>query len=275
MSAHRKAAGRLPSTGGSGNLPSVWPIVTLREVVDFNPRFGQDELADDSLASFIPMRCVEEESGRFEPLGDRKVKDIRKGYTPFRDGDVIFAKVTPCMENGKAAVLKGLTNGVGFGSTEFFALRPKKGLEAKYLFHFVLQGNFRRDAARNMTGAVGLRRVPKSYLEQQPMPLPPPAEQRRVVAEIEKQFTRLEAGVAALRRVQANSSATAPPSSKPPAKAALSPPRPNSPKPEIGNQNLKAAKDFSPASSSNAGKTGTVGANTKNLLNLTPIIFPS
>lgn len=150
------------------------------------------------------MRCVEEESGRFEPLGDRKVKDIRKGYTPFRDGDVIFAKVTPCMENGKAAVLKGLTNGVGFGSTEFFALRPKKGLEAKYLFHFVLQGNFRRDAARNMTGAVGLRRVPKSYLEQQPMPLPPPAEQRRVVAEIEKQFARLEAGVAALRRVQAN-----------------------------------------------------------------------
>ena len=179
-------------------------IVPLGEVVDFNPRFGKDELADDSLASFIPMKCVEEESGRFEPLGDRKVADVRKGYTPFRDGDVIFAKVTPCMENGKAAVLKGLTNGVGFGSTEFFALRPKNGLEANYLFHFILQSNFRRDAARNMTGAVGLRRVPKSYLAQQPIPLPPLAEQQRIVAEIEKQFTRLEAGVAALRRVRAN-----------------------------------------------------------------------
>jgi len=84
------------------------------------------------------MKCVEEESGRFESLGDRKVAEVRKGYTPFRDGDVIFAKVTPCMENGKAAVLKGLTNGVGFGSTEFFALRTKNGLETNYLFHFIL-----------------------------------------------------------------------------------------------------------------------------------------
>jgi len=179
-------------------------IVPLVEVVEFNPRFGKDELADDSLASFIPMKCVEEESGRFEPLGDRKVSEVSKGYTPFRDGDVIFAKVTPCMENGKAAVLKGLTNGVGFGSTEFFALRPKNGLDANYLFHFILQSNFRRDAARNMTGAVGLRRVPKQWLEQQTIPLPDPDEQRRIVAEIEKQFTRLEAGAAALRRVQAN-----------------------------------------------------------------------
>ena len=179
-------------------------IVPLVEVVEFNPRFGKDELADDSLASFIPMKCVEEESGRFESFGNRKVAEVRKGYTPFRDGDVIFAKVTPCMENGKAAVLKGLTNGVGFGSTEFFALRPKNGLDANYLFHFILQSNFRRDAARNMTGAVGLRRVPKSWLEQQTIPLPEPDEQRKIVSEIEKQFTRLEAGVAALRRVQAN-----------------------------------------------------------------------
>jgi type I restriction enzyme S subunit len=183
---------------------SRWSDVPLGEVVDISPRFGKDELADDSLASFIPMKCVEEESGRFESLRDRKVAELRKGYTPFRDGDVIFAKVTPCMENGKAAVLKGLTNGVGFGSTEFFALRPKNGLEANYLFHFILQSNFRRDAARNMTGAVGLRRVPKQWLEQQTIPLPKPDEQRRIVAEIEKQFTRLEAGVAALRRVQAN-----------------------------------------------------------------------
>ncbi len=180
------------------------PIVPLGDVVEFNPRFSKDELADDSLASFIPMKCVEEESGRFESLGDRKVVEVRKGYTPFRDGDVIFAKVTPCMENGKAAVLKGLTNGVGFGSTEFFALRPKIGLDANYLFHFILQSNFRRDAARNMTGAVGLRRVPKSWLEQQSIPLPPLDEQRHIVAEIEKQFTRLEAGLVALRRVQAN-----------------------------------------------------------------------
>jgi type I restriction enzyme, S subunit len=193
-----------PRPGQKVTKTTTWKLVSLGEVVDFNPRFGKEELADDSLASFIPMKCVEEESGRFEPFGDRKVSEVRKGYTPFRDGDVIFAKVTPCMENGKAAVLKGLTNGVGFGSTEFFALRPKDGLNANYLFHFILQSNFRRDAAANMTGAVGLRRVPKSWLEEQTIPLPDPDEQNRIVAEIEKQFTRLEAGVAALRRVQAN-----------------------------------------------------------------------
>ena len=194
MSANREATGQMARVR----------YVPLSEVVEFNPRFGKDELHDDSLASFIPMKCVEEESGRFESLEDRKVAEVRKGYTPFRDGDVIFAKVTPCMENGKAAVLKGLTNGVGFGSTEFFALRPRKDLEPKYLLHYILQSNFRREAARNMTGAVGLRRVPKSYLERQSIPLPSLPEQRRIVAEIEKQFTRLEAGVAALQRVQAN-----------------------------------------------------------------------
>src|SRR5207248_3532008 len=132
----------------------VWKTMLLGEVIDFNPRFGKDEFADDSLASFIPMRCVGEESGRFESLGDRKVAEVSKGYTPFRDGDVLFAKVTPCMENGKAAVMSRLTNGIGFGSTEFFALRPKEELEAKYLLHFILQKSFRREAARNMTGAV-------------------------------------------------------------------------------------------------------------------------
>ncbi len=181
-----------------------WPIVVLSQIVEINPRPKEGELRDDSFLTFLPMRRVEEESGRFAPLGDRKVKEVRKGYTSFRDGDVIFARVTPCMENGKSAVLKGLTNGVGFGSTEFFVLRPKNALDANYLFHFILQSNFRRDAARNMTGAVGLRRLPKTWLEQQTIPLPDPKAQRRIVAEIEKQFTWLEAGVAALRRVQAN-----------------------------------------------------------------------
>lgn len=89
-----------------------WPVVPLGEVVDINPRLAV-EPASDSLASFIPMKSVEAESGRFAPLGDRTVSDVRKGYTPFQDGDVLFAKVTPCMENGKAAVMAALTNGIG------------------------------------------------------------------------------------------------------------------------------------------------------------------
>ncbi|MDI1336359.1 MAG: restriction endonuclease subunit S [Lacunisphaera sp.] len=181
-----------------------WSVVRFSDVVDINPRPELDELGGDALVSFVPMKCVEEESGRFRSLGDRKIKEVRKGYTPFKDGDVLFAKVTPCMENGKAAVVTGLTNGIGFGSTELFALRPKAKLLQKFLFFFINQESFRRSAAANMTGAVGLRRVPKNYLAQQPIPLPPIPDQRRIVAEIEKQFTRLDVGVAALRRVQAN-----------------------------------------------------------------------
>lgn len=201
MSVKRGLGANLDEKRASG---APCAMTTFSEVVSINPRSSNDELPDDMLASFIPMKCVEEESGRFESLGDRRVGEVRRGYTSFRNGDVIVAKVTPCMENGKAAVLKGLTNGIGFGSTEFFTLRPSSRLDPYFLLHFVLQHSFRQRAAQNMAGAVGLRRVPRPYLEQQIIPLPSISEQKRIVAEIEKQFTRLEAGTAALRRVQAN-----------------------------------------------------------------------
>ena len=89
-------------------LPKTWDSVRFADVVEINPRPELDDIDENMLASFVPMKCVEEESGRFESLEDRKVKDVRKGYTPFKDGDVLFAKVTPCMENGKAAVVTGL-----------------------------------------------------------------------------------------------------------------------------------------------------------------------
>lgn len=95
-------------------------------------------------------------------------------------------------------------NGIGYGSTEFFVLRPKSCLDPNYLFRFLQQKDFRERAARSMTGAVGLRRVPKSFLEEQSIPLPSIDEQQNVVKEIETQFSRLDAGAAALRRVQTN-----------------------------------------------------------------------
>ncbi|MDR1498142.1 MAG: restriction endonuclease subunit S [Puniceicoccales bacterium] len=192
-----------PHPNGRAHPPGApCSMVRLKNIVEINPRPAP--LSDNTLVSFVPMKCVEEESGRFVSAGDKRVAEVKKGYTSFRDGDVIWAKVTPCMENGKAAVLTGLTNGFGYGSTEFFVLRPSAQLDLAYLLHFILQKSFRQKAAQHMTGAVGLRRVPKSFLEQQEIPLPPLSEQCPVVAEIEKQFTRLDAGAAALRRVQAN-----------------------------------------------------------------------
>jgi type I restriction enzyme S subunit len=150
------------------------------------------------------MAAVEAATGRMDATAVRRFGDVKKGYTVFREGDVLFAKITPCMENGKMAVARGLRNGVGCGSTEFYVLRPKPGVEPQYVYYFVSSARFRAEAAHNMTGAVGQKRVPAAFLEQCEIPLPNLDEQRRIVAELEKQFSRLDEAVANLKRVKAN-----------------------------------------------------------------------
>ena len=108
------------------------------------------------------------------------------------------------MENGKAAIAMGLVNGRGFGSTEFHVLSPKEGVTSEWLFYFIRQECFRADAKASFSGTAGQLRVPASFIEKSKIPLAPLPEQHRIVAEIETQFTRLDAGVAALKRVQAN-----------------------------------------------------------------------
>jgi type I restriction enzyme S subunit len=157
--------------------------------------------------SFVPMAAVEAATGRMDASEIRRFGLVKKGYTVFREGDVLFAKITPCMENGKMAVARGLHNGVGCGSTEFHVLRPKPGVDPHYVYHFVSSARFRAEAAHHMTGAVGQKRVPTAFLVQCAIPLPDLGEQRLVVAEIEKQFSRLDQAVANLKRVEANAHA--------------------------------------------------------------------
>lgn len=180
-------------------------LVRLGDVAQINPRFDKSSLADDTLVSFVPMAAVGAADGKIDTSTARPFAEVKKGsYTPFREGDVLFAKVTPCMENGKMAVARDLKNGVGFGSSEFHVLRPTQELDAKYLYYFVSSQSFRKEAAGHMTGAVGLRRVPAAFLADTQLPLVPLEEQRNIVAEIEKQFSRLDEAVANLQRVKAN-----------------------------------------------------------------------
>ncbi len=181
-----------------------WPLKPLSEVLDLNPRLDKSGYRDDLEVSFVPMAAVEAGSGRIEVSQKKRFATVKKGYTPFREGDVLFAKITPCMENGKMAVVPKLTNGVGFGSTEFHVLRPRPGIEPRYVYHFVSNMSFRREAAHHMTGAVGQKRVPTSFLEDASIPVPPFDQQRLLVAEIEKQFSRLDEAVANLKRVKVN-----------------------------------------------------------------------
>jgi type I restriction enzyme S subunit len=180
-------------------------LVRLGDVAQINPRFDKSSLADDTQVSFVPMAAVGAADGKIDTSTARPFAEVKKGsYTPFKDGDVLFAKVTPCMENGKMAVARDLKNGVGFGSSEFHVLRPSQELDAKYLYYFVSSQSFRKEAAGHMTGAVGLRRVPAAFLADAQLPMVPLDEQRHIVAEIEKQFSRLDEAVANLQRVKAN-----------------------------------------------------------------------
>jgi type I restriction enzyme, S subunit len=170
-------------------LPSGWVKTQLGDLCHFNPKHpaGTDR---NTKASFVPMSAVSEVFGTIQGHDVRPLEEMWKGYTHFQDGDVIFAKITPCMENGKIAVANGLHEGLACGSTEFTVLRPSEGISPRYIWYFLRQETFRKDAERHMTGAVGQRRVPVQYLRSQALPLPPAKEQRRVVAKLDSLFGR-------------------------------------------------------------------------------------
>lgn len=186
------------------HIPKTWLTVTVDEIASVNPRGYSVEPTDADLVSFVRMAAIEEESGRIDASIHRTFGEVRKGYTRFEEGDVIVAKITPCMENGKFAVARGLHGGRAAGTTELHVLRPHKVADASYLLYYLLQESTRSDAQRSMRGAAGQLRVPESFLADLTLPLAPLAEQHRIVAAIEEHLTNLDAAVAALKRAQAN-----------------------------------------------------------------------
>ena len=179
-------------------------IAKIEEITEVNPRLGKADIPDDLPVSFVPMPAVGAGNGSIDVSQVRPFGEVKKGFTSFKQGDVLFAKITPCMENGKMAVVPEVKNGYGFGSTEFHVLRPKPGVNARYLYFYVSSNRFRGEAEHQMSGAVGQKRVPTQFLRESTIPLAPIKEQTRIVAEIEKQFSRLDEAVANLKRVKAN-----------------------------------------------------------------------
>lgn len=172
-------------------LPSGWQWVRLGEVCAVNPKRPRLHREDNIPTSFVPMSAVDEATGTFTAIQLRPFAEVRKGYTYFEEGDVLFAKITPCMENGKAAIARGLTDGIGFGSTEFHVLRPSAMVLGEWVWYFVRQERFRSAAKAAFRGGVGQQRVPQDFLEHYLIPLPPLEEQRRIVANIEALMARV------------------------------------------------------------------------------------
>ncbi|MBM3421981.1 MAG: restriction endonuclease subunit S [Chlorobi bacterium] len=184
------------------SIPENWVWAKHEDISVINPKSLDYDLNEDSDVSFLPMACVEEVSGCYNLKNIRKHKDVKKGYTSFVNGDLIFAKITPCMENGKVAVLDNLVNGVGYGSTEFHVSRLHSSIDKKYLFFFVIQTAFRKEAKRNMTGSAGQLRVPTVFFKSVLIPIPPKPEQLSIVAKIEQLFSELDNGIACLKKAQ-------------------------------------------------------------------------
>lgn len=171
-------------------LPNGWALARLDELADLNPKQSFD---DELSAGFVPMSHAPTnflEKLRFD---ERPWGEIKKAYTNFKDGDVIFAKVTPCFENSKAAFVENLPNGIGAGSSEFYVLRPSiDEVSAKYLLAAVKSLDFLREGAANMTGAVGLRRVPKPFVAGYEVPVPPEHEQTRIAQKLDELLTQVD-----------------------------------------------------------------------------------
>ena len=158
------------------------PTSPLGEVCEINPRLPKDHgLQDHSEVAFVPMAAVDEISATIAQRLTRPFVEVRKGYTPFAEGDVLFAKITPCMENGKVAIARDLAGGRGFGSTEFHVLRAREAVLPEWVYYFLRQQRFRDAARRSFTGTAGQQRVPAAHMAAAAIPVPAMVHQRRMV----------------------------------------------------------------------------------------------
>jgi type I restriction enzyme S subunit len=173
-----------PSQNLSIPLAEGWVWTNLAELGLVNPR---NDVTDETYVSFVPMTFVPQVYG--EPLHSeiRQWQDVKKGFTHFAEGDVALAKITPCFQNGKAAVMRGIHNGFGAGTTELHIFRPLADtVLPEYVYIYLKSPNFVNEGIPRMTGTAGQKRVPNDYFALNPFPLPPLAEQRRIIERVDQ-----------------------------------------------------------------------------------------
>lgn len=177
-----------------GEVPAHWEVKRLRRVAQLNP--SKSEIASLSRAtevSFLPMEAVGDDGtlnlDKLRPIGE-----VETGYTYFREGDVSMAKITPCFENGKGAVMRGLHNGHGFGTTELIVARPVPGKSNSDYLHWLFTSNtFRQLGEAAMYGAGGQKRVPDDFVREFLMAFPPLSEQAMLSAFLDSETAKIDA----------------------------------------------------------------------------------
>ena len=177
-----------------------WPMIRIRFLVRRELSEEQRALSAEAQATFRPMTNIGE-NGEINCSIVRDVVDVRDGYTRFFDGDVLVAKITPCFENGKGALVRGTISGVGFGTTELHVLSPGSEIDARYLYYVTASDRFRKFGEAAMFGAAGQKRVPDDFVQNYRVPIPPFAQQFSIADYLDQETARIDELTATKRRL--------------------------------------------------------------------------
>ena len=170
-------------------IPENWAWCKLGNIAEINPK---NKLDDDLEVSFIPMNLIEAGYSNRHGQESKSWKDVKKRFTHFAENDVALAKISPCFENKKSAIMRNLKNGYGAGTTELFIFRPLDVMVVNYLLWIFKSDNFIQAGTGNFSGVVGQQRLSREVVENYPIPLPPLNEQFRIIAKIEELFSTLD-----------------------------------------------------------------------------------
>ena len=184
-----------------GEIPTNWRVYRLKELAKINPsKTEKNHLPDDLEVSFVPMESIGEYGG-ISGAEAKKLLDVKQGYTYFAEGDLIVAKITPCFENYKGAIASDLVNGIGFGTTELFVLRPNERSDSRYLFYVSISKAFRETGSKIMHGAAGQKRITVDFINNYPVALPKPEEQSQIVGFLDETLKRVDSLITKKQRL--------------------------------------------------------------------------
>lgn len=163
---------------------STWSTVSLFDVCEIDPSKRElNGIDKNTKVSFGMMADLGEHKRSFQPTETKTISDLAKGgYSYFKEGDVLLAKMTPCFENGKSGIAENLQNGIGFGSTEFYVLRSRDKIIADWIYHIISSEKFLEEGKHSLVGTTGRRRLMKQYVETFHIPLPPLDEQKQIAS---------------------------------------------------------------------------------------------
>jgi len=184
-----------------GDIPEHWDATKLKRVVSFNPSKSETRAnpADEDKVVFLPMENISV-NGDIDCTEKRTLSEVWNGFTYFRRGDVVVAKITPCFENGKGAYLKGLESDFGFGTTELIVLRPSKAIDGAFLRFLTSTKQFLLLGEQYMTGAAGQQRIPSDFVKNYPIGLPPIDEQQEILEHIQEKSAEIDQAISRAQR---------------------------------------------------------------------------